>query len=52
MDKEIQQRYERIIIETNAELIASRLEIKQVEKRMGEIMIKAQRNMKELSLLL
>lgn len=50
--KKIKEEYEKIIMEINAELIASRLEMKHTEKRMEDIMIKARKNIHELSLLL
>ena len=50
--EKIKQKYEKIIKETNKALAKNKLIIKQVEKDMGDIMKKAEKNIKELSFLL
>ena len=52
MDEKIKQKYIEIIKDIDKTLIQSRMTIKQVEKDMEEIMIKARKNIHELSLLL
>lgn len=51
-DEKIKEKYVKIIEEIDKALIESRLTIKQVEKEMEDIMIKARKNIEKLSHLL
>jgi len=50
--EEIQRKYIEIVEDIDKTMIRSRIIIKQVEKEMEKIMIKARKNIHELSLLL
>ena len=50
--EEIRKEYVKIVEDIDKTMIESRMTIKQVEKEMEEIMLKARKNIHELSLLL